>query len=84
MMGLYHYIVALRILRNSTGCRTAAMAAPLLLTSGPAMCGAVLHGCGTSPVYLFYAIATVFQLYLDSDMMHEMRRRKHEPTLLPT
>ena len=33
---------------------------------------------------LFYAIATVFQLYHGGDMMHEMRRRKHEPTRLPT
>ena len=32
---------------------------------------------------LCYAIATVFQLYLDRDIMYEMRR-KHEPTLLPT
>ena len=30
---------------------------------------------------LFYAMATV---YHDGDMMHEMRRRKSEPTLLPT
>ena len=27
---------------------------------------------------------TVFRLYLGSDMMYEMRRRKPEPTLLPT
>ena len=33
---------------------------------------------------LFYAIATVFQLYLNNDMMHENRRRKAEPTLLLT
>ena len=30
---------------------------------------------------LFYAIATVFHLYLVGDMMHEMRRRKPGPTL---
>ena len=35
---------------------------------------------------LFYIIATVFQLdlYLGGDLMYEMRRRKHEPTLVPT
>ena len=33
---------------------------------------------------LFYTIATVFQLYHGSDMMHEMRRRNPEPILLPT
>ena len=33
---------------------------------------------------LFYAKATVFQLYHGSDMIYEMRRRKPEPTLLPT
>ena len=33
---------------------------------------------------LFYARATVFQLYHDGDMMYEMRRRKPEPLLLPT
>ena len=37
----------------------------------------------SSCLLLFYAIATVFQLYHDSDMMHEMRR-KPEPTCLPT
>ena len=58
---------------DDTGCRTAAMAAPLLLTSG----------LGPSPVCLFYAIATVFQLYNGSDMIYEMRRRKPEATLLP-
>ena len=31
---------------------------------------------------LFYVIATVFQLYLGSVLMYEMRR-KPEPTLLP-
>ena len=60
------------------------MATPLLLTSGPVRCEAVLHGSGTSPVCLFYTIATVFQLYHGGDMMYEMRRRKSEPTLLPT
>ena len=33
---------------------------------------------------LFYSIATVFQLYHGHDMMYEMRRRKPDPTLLPT
>ena len=33
---------------------------------------------------LFYVIATVFQLYLGSDMIDEMTRRTPEPTLLPT
>ena len=33
---------------------------------------------------LFHARATVFQLYLDSDMMYEMRKRKPKPTLSPT
>ena len=31
-----------------------------------------------------YIIATAFQFYHGSDMMHEMRWRKPEPTLLPT
>ena len=33
---------------------------------------------------LFYAIATIFQLYHGGNMMYEMRRRKPEPPLLPT
>ena len=33
---------------------------------------------------LVYVIATVFQLYLGGDMMHEMRRRLREPILLLT
>ena len=33
---------------------------------------------------LFYAIATVFPLYLDGHMRYEMRRRKPELTLLLT
>ena len=48
--------------------------APLLRTSGPVMCEAVLHGYETSPVCLVYAIATVFQLYNGSDMMHEKKK----------
>ena len=41
-----------------------------------------------SPIYinsllLYCAIATVFQLYIDGDMMYEMRR-KPKPTLLLT
>ena len=35
-------------------------------------------------VVVFYIIATVFQFYHGSDMMHEIRRRKLQPTLLPT
>ena len=35
-------------------------------------------------LFLFYAIATVFQFYHGSYMMYEMRRRKPESTLLPT
>ena len=34
---------------HGTGCRSAAMAAPLA-SSGPARCKAVLHGYGTSPL----------------------------------
>ena len=52
-------------------------------TSGPVRCEAALYGCGTSPVCLVYAIATVFQLYRGYDMIYEMRR-KPEPTLLLT
>ena len=33
---------------------------------------------------MFYAIAILFLLYHGSDMTYEMRRRKPEPTLLPT
>ena len=33
---------------------------------------------------LLYAIATIFQLYIGSDMMYKMRRRKPEPTPLAT
>ena len=58
------------------------MEAPELLRSGLAMCEATLHGCQTSLVCLFYAIATVFQFYHDGVMMYGMRRRKPEPTLL--
>ena len=67
MMGRWG-VVSLHILNeylgNGTGCRTVAIATSLLLTSGPARCEAVLYGCGTSPVHLFSAIATVFQLYI--------------------
>ena len=59
------------------------MVTPLLLTSGPVRCGAVLHGGGTR-LGLFYATVTVFQLYHGGDRMYEMRRRKPEPTLLQT
>ena len=64
-----------------TGHRPAAKIASLLLTSGPARCEAVLHSCGTSPVCLFYTIATVSQFYHGSSMTYEMRR-KPNPTLL--
>ena len=30
---------------------------------------------------MFYAIATVFQLYKGDDMMYDMRRRKPKPTI---
>ena len=33
---------------------------------------------------LLYAIATMFQLYHGGDLIYEMRRRKPEPTHLPT
>ena len=33
---------------------------------------------------LFYTIGTLFQLCHGSDFMYEIRRRKPEPTLLPT
>ena len=36
--------------------------------------------CCVGVCLLFYAIATVFQLYLRADMMCEMRWRKAEPT----
>ena len=35
-------------------------------------------------VVLRHRLATVYQLYLGSDMMYEIRRRKPEPILLPT
>ena len=64
---------------------SSAMAGPLLLTSGPTTCEATLHGCGTSPVCLFYAMAIAFQLYHGSDIMYYYKmRRKPEPTLLQT
>ena len=61
-----------------------AIAAPLLLTGGSVRCEAMLHGSGTSPICLFYARATLFQLYHGGYLMYEMRRRKPEPTCLPT
>ena len=39
----YHYIVASAQVRNGIGHRTAIMAVPLLLTSGPVRYEAVLH-----------------------------------------
>ena len=36
-----------------------------------------------SCLLLFYAIATVVQLYHGGDMIYDMRRRKPKPTLLP-
>ena len=48
-------------------------------------------GGATGPISVVdyrYAVnifaATVFQLYHGGDMMYEMKRRKPEPTLLPT
>ena len=35
-------------------------------------------------VVVLHNSITVFQLYHGGDMMHEMRRRNPEPTLLPT
>ena len=81
-MSLYSNVDA--YLGNNTGCRTAAVVAPLLPTNSPMRCEAVLHDYGTSLVHLFYTIATVFKLYHDGDMTHEMRRRKLESTLFPT
>ena len=63
-------------------CKTAAMAVPLLQTSGPVNCEAMIHSCGTSLACLFYDIATVCQLYRGIDMMYVMTRRKPESTLL--
>ena len=60
------------------------MAAPVLLTSGPAMCEAALHPSGTNLVCLFYIIATLFQLYPGGDIVYEMIRKKAMPTPLPT
>ena len=42
-----------------------------------------LRGAEDCSCLLFYAIATLFQLYQGGDMMDEMRRKKPEPTLLP-
>ena len=50
MGSLYHCVVACAQLGNGTGCRTATLAAPLVLTSGLLRYEAVLHSCGTSPV----------------------------------
>ena len=70
---------------NGTGCRTAAIAASLLLTiGGYARCEPALYDCGTSAACLVYAITAVLQLHHGGDMMREIRRRKPEPTLLPT
>ena len=71
-------------LGNSIDCSTAVMAAPPLLTSGRVRYEAMFHSCATSLVCLFYAIATLFQLYHGGDIMHEMRMRKPEPRLIPT
>ena len=43
-------MVACAHVGNSTGYRTATLAAPLLLTSGLVRYEARLHSCGTSPV----------------------------------
>ena len=39
---------------------------------------------GQARLVLFYAIATVFQLYHSHHFMYQIRRRKPEPTLLQT
>ena len=52
MGGLYRYIVACAHLGNGTGRRPVTMAAPLLLTSGPAKYEAELHG-GLPALYSF-------------------------------
>ena len=57
-----------------------AMAALLLLTSGPERCEAVHCSCVANIVCLFYGIATLFHLSHGDDMMSEMRR-KREPAL---
>ena len=44
----------------------------------------ISHDVCIDCLLLFYTITTVFQLYHGGDMMYEMRRGKHEPTLLPT
>ena len=67
-------------LESGTGCRTAAIAAALPITSGPVNCETALSSCRTNPVCLFYTIATVFQSYPGGDMMYVVRRRKLEPT----
>ena len=57
---------------NDTGCRTAAMVEPLLLTSGLVRCeatGIVGQACG-----FLFAIATVFQLYHGGEIVYKMRR----------
>ena len=59
-------------LGNGTGCITTAMGASLLLTSGLARCEAALHGCRACLVCLFYAIATVFQLYHGGDVINDV------------
>ena len=46
--------------------------------------GTVSIQCLTYVWLLFYTIPTCFQLYHGPDSMHEMRRRKPKPTLLPT
>ena len=46
--------------------------------------GATTEGRSICFLLLFFAIATLFQLYHGGDMMYEMRRRKSEPTLLLT
>ena len=49
-------------------------------------CSAYIYYSMLSSVWflLFYAIATVIQLYHDGGIMYELRRGKSEPTLLPT
>ena len=65
---LCHCIVDLCILRERHGLQNCSQVLLLLRTCGSVRGEAALHGCGTSLVCLFYAIATVFELYHGSDM----------------
>ena len=64
MGGSHRCIVACTYLGNGTGHRTATMAAPLLLTSGPARYEAVLHNNLFSIVCVFEGMDQTFTPYL--------------------